>query len=165
MDTPRTSDSPALSRRPLIKGAAALALIGAVGFFGMSSHAGEIYTGFLSSTGLGGYDAVAYATAGKPVEGLSTITTQWKGATWRFTSEANRAAFSADPERYAPQYGGHCAWAAAQGYTAKGDPQNWKIVNGKLYLNYDATVQANWEKDIPGFIASADAKWPTVKPK
>ena len=67
---------------------------------------------------------------------------------------------SANPTAYAPQYGGYCAWAVAQGYTASGDPQFWKIVNGKLYLNYDGSVQAKWEKDIPGFIAKADKNWP-----
>jgi YHS domain-containing protein len=154
-----------IKRRYIMTAAICLAVSGAAAFAVIPSHSGEIYTGFMSNAAIGGYDAVAYVTIGKPVEGLSSIATQWKGATWRFASEANRTAFLADPERYAPQYGGHCSWAAAQGYPAKGDPQNWKLVNGKLYLNYDASVQAKWEKDIPGFIVSADAKWPSVKPK
>ena len=122
----------------------------------------EIYTPFLSSTAIGGYDSVAYFTEGKPVPGKSSITHTWKGAIWRFSSENNRDLFMAKPETYAPQYGGYCAWAVSQGYTAKGDPNHWKVVRGKLYLNYDASVQRSWEKDIPGHITSADKNWPQV---
>ena len=122
----------------------------------------EIYTGILSSTALGGYDPVAYFSAGKPVEGRADLTYSYKGATWRFASQQNLDAFKARPEAYAPQYGGHCAWAVSQGYTAKGDPRHWKIVDGKLYLNYDARVQASWEKDVPGHISKGDKNWPVV---
>lgn len=125
----------------------------------------EIYTGLLSSTAVGGYDPVAYFTASKPVAGKSGITHAWKGVTWRFASEQNRDLFKANPQAYAPQYGGYCAWAVSQGYTAKGDPNHWKVVDGKLYLNYDASVQRNWEKDIPGHISSANRNWPTVLEK
>ena len=122
----------------------------------------EIYTGILSATAVGGYDPVAYFTDGKPVEGKRDITHSWKGVTWRFASEKNRDAFKANPAAYAPQYGGYCAWAVSQGYTAKGDPKYWKIVGGKLYLNYDARVQRDWEKDIPGHIVKAEKNWPAV---
>jgi YHS domain-containing protein len=122
----------------------------------------EIYTGILSATAVGGYDPVAYFTEGKPVEGKRDITHTWKGVTWRFASEKNRDAFKADPAAYAPQYGGYCAWAVSQGYTAKGDPKHWKVVNGKLYLNYDARVQKDWERDASGNIVKADKNWPVV---
>jgi hypothetical protein len=125
-------------------------------------QAGEIYTGLLSNTALGGYDPVAYFTEGKARPGSSSITLEWKGATWRFASAENRDRFQAEPERYAPRYGGHCAWATARNYLAKGDPLHWRIVDGRLYLNYDAKVQSDWEKDIPGEIAKADANWPAV---
>ena len=125
----------------------------------------EIYTGILSSTAAGGYDPVAYFTDGKPVAGSSSIAHSWKGATWRFATEKNRELFKASPEKYAPQYGGYCAWAVSQGYTAKGDPNYWKIVGGRLYLNYDASVQRNWEKDIPGHIVNANGNWPKVLDK
>jgi YHS domain-containing protein len=125
----------------------------------------EIYAGIVSATAVGGYDPVAYFTEGKPVEGRRDITHSWKGVTWRFVSEKNRDTFKANPEAYAPQYGGYCAWAVSQGYTAKGDPKHWKIVNGKLYLNYDARVQRNWEKDIPGHVAKAERNWPAVLDK
>ena len=86
-------------------------------------------------------------------------------ATFRFSSAANLAKFKASPAAYAPQYGGYCAWAVANGYTAKGDPKQWRIVNGKLYLNYNAEIQSRWVKDIPGFIRKGDANWPAVLEK
>jgi YHS domain-containing protein len=120
-----------------------------------------VYQSFLG-TAIDGTDPVAYFTEGRPVEGSSDFTYEWNGATWRFASAENRDTFAAEPEKYAPQYGGYCAWAVAQGYTASTDPEAWKIVDGKLYLNYDKGVQAKWEADIPGFIKSADGNWPKV---
>lgn len=118
-----------------------------------------VYTGFLSDLAVSGYDPVAYFTEGRPVEGSSDFETEWHGATWRFSSADNLAAFKADPEAYAPQYGGYCAWAMAEGNFASADPDNWHIVDDKLYLNYNDAVQAKWEKDIPGFIEHADQEW------
>ncbi|MEM1316419.1 MAG: YHS domain-containing (seleno)protein [Pseudomonadota bacterium] len=109
-----------------------------------------------------GYDPVAYFTEGRPVEGSSDHELEHDGATWRFASAENLARFQADPAAYAPQYGGYCAWAVAQGKTASIDPEAWKIVDGKLYLNYNASIQERWEADIPGFIEAADANWPSV---
>ena len=127
-----------------------------------SAREAEVYTGTFSSLAVGGYDTVAYFKAGKPVKGTAQFETAYKGATWRFASAENLTAFKANPTAYAPQYGGYCAWAVSQNYTASGDPNYWKIVSGKLYLNYDKSVQVNWEKDIPGFIAKADKNWPAV---
>ena len=124
-----------------------------------------IYTSRFSQLALAGFDPVAYFLGGKPVEGSREFTYTWQGATWRFASEANRNAFSAAPERYAPQYGGYCAWAAAQGYVAPGDPRHWRIVGGKLYVNYDEKVQSTWERDIPGHVKAADANWPGLLAK
>ena len=107
-----------------------------------------------------GYDPVAYFTEGRPVEGKSAHRFEWSGATWSFASARNRAAFEADPEKYAPRYGGYCAWAVSQGYTASIDPDAWRVVDGALYLNYSLSVQKRWEKDIPGNIAKADVNWP-----
>jgi YHS domain-containing protein len=121
-----------------------------------------VYTGLVRGVAVGGYDPVAYFTEGKPVPGLKEITLEHQGVTWRFASEANRDAFRADPAKYAPQYGGYCAWAVSEGYTAKGDPNAWRIVDGKLYLNYDASVQRTWEKNITGHIAKGDANWPKL---
>lgn len=121
-----------------------------------------IYTPAFSDVAMGGYDTVAYFTQGKPVEGKDAFSTTYKGATFRFSSAANLAKFKANPASYAPQYGGYCAWAMANGYTAKGDPKQWKIVGGKLYLNYNADIQSKWVKDIPGLIRKGDANWPGV---
>jgi hypothetical protein len=109
-----------------------------------------------------GTDPVAYFTEGRPVAGRPEHALMWRGATWRFVSEENRAAFEADPEAHAPQYGGWCAWAVAEGYTASTMPDAWRIVDGKLYLNFSRGVQRRWERDIPGNIARADANWPGV---
>ncbi|MFO0690604.1 MAG: YHS domain-containing (seleno)protein [Myxococcota bacterium] len=121
-----------------------------------------VYTGLFSDLALDGYDPVAYFTDGRPVPGRAEFELAWRGATWRFASAEHRALFEADPERYAPRYGGYCAWAMAQGREASGDPRFWKIVGGRLYLNYDASVQKKWEADIPGFIERADANWPRL---
>ena len=112
-----------------------------------------------------GYDPVAYFTDGRAVEGKPAFEQRWNGAVWRFASAANRDAFAKDPERYAPRYGGYCAYGVAQGYAVKIDPQAWSVVGGKLYLNYSKGVQATWSKDVPGYIAQADAKWPAVLKK
>jgi YHS domain-containing protein len=122
----------------------------------------EIFVGLVPGTALGGYDAVAYHTQGKPVQGSTEFTTRWKGAEWRFASRDNMELFRADPQAYAPQFGGYCAYGVAGGYAVKGEPEVWKIVDGKLYLNYDARIQRRWEADIPGYIAEAGAKWPDV---
>ena len=107
-----------------------------------------------------GTDAVAYFTEGKPVTGSPEFAHDWMGATWHFSTAENRDLFAADPEAYAPQYGGYCAWAVSQGYTASTVPEAWRIVDGKLYLNYSKGVQAQWEQNIPGNIAKADTNWP-----
>ncbi len=112
-----------------------------------------------------GYDPVAYFTAGQPTPGNSEFTHDWQGATWQFSSAENRDLFSGDPEQYAPQYGGYCAWAVKEGTTAPIDPQAWKIVDGKLYLNLNPSIQKRWQKDIPGHIAKADQNWPDVLKK
>jgi len=110
-----------------------------------------------------GFDPVAYFTDGKPVAGSKEFAFQWMDATWRFASAQHREAFAADPARYAPQYGGYCAYAVSQGGTADIDPAAWTIVGGKLYLNLSKSVQARWSKDIPGHIKAADANWPKIK--
>ncbi|UUX49531.1 YHS domain-containing protein [Nisaea acidiphila] len=127
-----------------------------------SASEDPVYTGFLSNVAVGGYDPVSYFSATGPVKGLPEFKLDYKGAEWHFANAANRDAFRQHPERYAPQYGGYCAWAVAQGKTAKGDPQNWRIVNGKLYLNYNSDIQTRWEQDIPGFVEAGDRNWPRV---
>ena len=109
-----------------------------------------------------GADPVAYFTQGQPVEGRTEFAYDWNGATWLFSSAQNRARFISDPEAYAPQYGGYCAFAASEGNLASTVPEAWKIVDGKLYLNYSLGVQQLWDQDIPGHIAKANANWPGI---
>ena len=110
-----------------------------------------------------GTDVVAYFAQNAPVAGTPEFTHEWNGATWRFVSAANKDAFAADPMAYAPQYGGHCAWAVSQGYTASTVPDAWRIEDGKLYLNYSRRVQRSWEKDMPVNIQKANANWPKLE--
>ncbi len=121
----------------------------------------EVYTGVFNNLAVGGYDAVSFFD-GNAVEGSDAFTTEYNGANWRFANAENLARFQADPEDYAPQYGGYCAWAVAQGYLAKGDPRFATVVAGKLYLNFNADVNAKWKADIPGFISTANDNWPGV---
>ena len=109
-----------------------------------------------------GADPVAYFTAGEYTPGSNEFTYDWEGATWQFASAENRDLFAANPEEYAPQYGGFCAYAVSQGNTASIEPTAWKIVDGKLYLNYNDKIQKRWSEDIPGYIAQADQNWPGV---
>lgn len=110
-----------------------------------------------------GYDPVAFHTDGKPVKGSKTYEVEWKEAKWRFASAEHRDMFRANPEKFAPVYGGYCAWAVSQGTTAGVDPAKaWTLVDGKLYLNYNVKIQKEWEQDIPGHIRKADANWPGV---
>lgn len=114
---------------------------------------------------LDGYDAVAYFSDGKPAKGDARFTHEWQGATWRFATAEHLELFQQDPVRYAPQFGGYCAWAVSEGYTADADPTAWRVVDGKLYLNYNAKVQKQWEEDVPGRIARGNANWPRVLEK
>ncbi len=119
----------------------------------------EVYTATKEKLALSGYDPVAYFVAGAPKKGQAGISTVHQGITWRFENEANKAAFLAQPAKYAPQYGGYCAYAVSQGYTASGDPTVWEIVDGKLYINYSRSVGVSWSKQARTYIASGDAHW------
>ncbi|MEM9810300.1 MAG: YHS domain-containing (seleno)protein [Pseudomonadota bacterium] len=119
------------------------------------------YTGLLNNTALGGYDAVSFFD-GEGLEGSRDHSTTYQGAEFRFANAENLARFEADPNAYAPQYGGYCAWAVSQGSLAPGDPKTATIHNGKLYLNVNRSIQSRWDKDRDGFIASAEDNWPEI---
>jgi YHS domain-containing protein len=110
----------------------------------------------------GGYDVTAYFRHGKPVRGSAMHQLTYKGATWRFASAETLKSFQADPAAFAPQFGGYCAWAVSQSYLAPGDPEQWKIVDGKLYLNFNARAKELWEADQADAIARGHANWPRV---
>lgn len=146
-----------LSRRQVLIGAVATPLALSLATLARAGVA-PVYSN--RGVAIDGSDAVAYFKVGAPTKGSKKITFDWNGAQWRFSSEENKAAFAANPPAYAPQYGGYCAWAVSEGYTASTVPDAWKIVDGKLYLNYSRRIQSRWEKDIPGRIARGDANWP-----
>ena len=111
---------------------------------------------------INGFDPVAYFTEGAPVKGDAGITSEWNGTTLRFASSANKATFDADPDTYAPRYGGYCAYAVSKGATAPTDPDAWTVHEGRLYLNFSTDVRAIWRQDIEGNIGRANANWPGV---
>ncbi len=139
-----------------LAGAAALALSAA-----SIAFASEIYA--TNGVAINGYDAVAYFTDHKPVKGSDKFATTYKGATFYFASAAHRDAFASNPGRYAPQYGGYCAFGTAEGHKAPTEPQAFTIVDDKLYLNYSDDVAKTWRTDIGGYIKKANANWETVK--
>lgn len=130
-----------------------------------SADVDPVYTGFFSNAAVSGYDPVAYFTDGKPVKGSKEFTWEYMGAEWRFASQEHLDMFRADPEAYAPQYGGYCAYAVANGDTASAEPDLWTIHNGKLYLNYNRRINQQFREDIDAFIKQADDNWPTIKNK
>jgi YHS domain-containing protein len=139
----------------LAAGAALAILAAAPALAGSVNEAGGV--------AIKGYDPVAYFTEGKAVDGSPDITVTYEGATFEFASAANRDLFAADPTRYAPQYGGFCAFGTSRGYKADIDPQAFTVVGDRLYMNYNLEVRQEWAKDVPGNVAKADANWPKVR--
>lgn len=135
----------------------ALAALAALSFH---VHAGDFTH---SAPAVSGYDVVSYQTGKRPLRGNGHYVATHDGATYLFVSQANLDAFKADPERYAPAYGGYCAFGVSVGKKFIGDPEVWRLVDGKLYLNLDARIQADWLKDVPGGIAKAEANWPEIE--
>jgi YHS domain-containing protein len=113
---------------------------------------------------LQGYDAVSYFEEGKPVKGDFMHSVHWNGATWLFANEGSQQLFRKNPSRYAPQFDGYCALAASLGYKAPGDALAWKIVDGKLFLNFNAEAARVWNQDVPGNIRKGEANWPKLNP-
>ncbi len=120
------------------------------------------FFGGASDTAILGYDTVAYFTDGKPIKGSDSFVTTWMGAKWKFASQAHLDLFKATPEKYAPQYGGYCAYGVSVDNLVSIEPDKFKIIDGKLYLNYDADVQQKWLKNPIGFIKTADAKFQSL---
>lgn len=112
-----------------------------------------------------GYDPVAYFTSGGPQKGMKKFAVQHTGGTYHFASAENMKAFMENPERYLPQYGGFCAMGMALGKKLDGDPNVWKVVDGKLYLNVNKDVSVAWQRNLEGNINTADENWPELKHK
>lgn len=118
-----------------------------------------------TDTAILGYDPVAYFVIGKPAKGQDAFVNEWNGAKWKFVSQANLDLFKANPEKYAPQYGGYCAYGVAADNLVTVEPDKFTIINGKLYLNYDADIQQKWLKDPAGYIKQADSKFQSLLKK
>lgn len=155
---------PSFNRRQFFTLTASAIAAASLSMFSGSAFAAksQVFTGLVKGVAVAGYDPVAYFTQGMPVKGSADYTIMHEGAEWRFSSADNKAMFEANPVKYAPQFGGYCAYAVSQGYTAKGEPDVWKIVDNRLYLNFNRGVQRRWEKDIPGHIVQGNGNWPKV---
>jgi len=150
-------------RKTIINGAVAVAALATAGAAQAIDRTGGDYNTIYAGIGIKGYDPVAYFTDGKPVMGRQDYETFWGGVTWNFASAEHRDLFKADPEKYAPQFGAFCSWGVSQGKLFDVDPVNaWKVVDGKLYLNFNKDIQAIWSKDPAAFIAKAEGNWPTL---
>jgi YHS domain-containing protein len=112
--------------------------------------------------GIQGYDPVAYFTDSKPVKGDLKYSYSWRGATWLFASAEHRDSFAQFPDKYAPEYGGYCAYGVSENHTVDIDPEAWRIIGGKLYLNYSKSVQQQFLKDPEGRIRKANQNWPAL---
>ncbi|WP_299480939.1 YHS domain-containing (seleno)protein [uncultured Roseibium sp.] len=146
----------------LIRGSVA-ALVVVSGLVSSAFAAGFDVNATVTGLALRGVDPVSYFTNGAPQDGDFSITEVHNGATYRFVSEENRDLFKQNPEKYLPAYGGFCAFGTAMGVKVDGDPDLWKIVDGKLYLNLSESIQERWNKDIPGFVSSADDNWTQIE--
>ncbi len=127
-----------------------------------ASGADPINSSFFGNIAIEGYDPVAYFQQDQAVEGSKKYQHEWQGAKWNFSSAENRDLFATNPEKYAPQYGGYCAYAVSQNTTAGIDPDQFTILDGKLYLNYNADIQKKWQQDRDSYIEQADKNWPKV---
>jgi YHS domain-containing protein len=116
-----------------------------------------------SPLALTGYDPVSYFSGSAPTDGKARFTAQHNGLTYRFATAENRDIFLAEPARYAPQFDGYCAYGVSRGYKVGVDPLAYRVVEGKLYVNYSKSVQRTWSENIPGFIAKANRNWPGLQ--
>jgi YHS domain-containing protein len=140
-------------------------LVGAVLLFSLPALADKSAVFSTDAGAIRGYDPVAYFSENRAIRGSPDLSHSWNGAVWHFSSEESRAAFASAPEKYAPAYGGYCAYAVANGYTATTDPEAWSIVDGRLFLNFSRGIKKRWEKNSRGYISSGDANWPGVLTK
>ena len=128
--------------------------------FAVKNTGGE-YNTLYANLGAKGYDVVAYFTDGHPEPGSDKYTSEYGGVKWQFASKEHRDLFAADPQKYAPQFGGFCSWGVSVGKLFDVDPVNgWQVVDGKLYLNFNADINNTFGKDAHAFIAKANRNWP-----
>ena len=134
-------------------------------FLGLSMHAIAATDYQHSVPAVQGYDVVSYQTGKRPVRGNGHYVATYDGAAYQFSSQENLDSFNQNPEQYVPAYNGYCAFGVSVGKKFIGDPEVWRLVDGKLYLNLDTGVQSQWLKDVPGRIQTADTNWTDIKDK
>ena len=136
-----------------------------IAFLGFGASAATNNGTEISAAVMGGYDPVAYFELHKPVRGSGFHTATYNGGTYLFANKKHKEKFQTNPSKYAPKFGGYCAYGVALGKKFYSDPTIWKIVNGNLYLNLDEKIQSKWNEDIPGYIAKADGLWKEIEHK
>lgn len=138
-----------------------MAVVSAITVLSLTGYAGEFFE--KDGSAIKGFDTVAYFTMQKAIKGIPAYTSVYKGSTFQFATGENRDLFAANPAKYAPQYNGYCAYGVSKGAKAKIEGDAFKIVEGKLYLNYDKSIQSDWEKGQAAFITKADKNWESVR--
>jgi len=138
-------------------------LLGALFVFAATPVLADKTTYQSGGVAINGYDPVAYFVDNAPIKGDTALGYTWNGTKWQFANQKNLAAFKENPEKFAPKFGGYCAYAVSQGYTALTDPNAWSIVDGSLYLNYSKSVRSRWQQDTSGNIVKGDANWPGLR--
>lgn len=156
------------SQKPYVKAMKRLIIILAislaacgVGPNSASADEPSVYTNWRTNAALGGYDAMSFHD-GTPVKGDPQFYFNYQGAMFYFSSQDNRNRFISEPERFAPAYGGYCAWAVAKGKLAPGDPEHWSVKDGRLYINFSGRIQRRWDKKSQIYITNADNNWPHI---
>ncbi len=138
-----------------------LGLVFVLGAFATRAQKPEVFS--TEEGAIHGYDPVAFFKESKPVMGKKEFNYSWNNASWYFSAQENLDAFKGDPDRYAPQYGGWCAYGTAEGHKSPSQPETWTIVDNRLYFNYNAEVKKLWNKNQKGLIEQANRNWPKVK--
>lgn len=138
-----------------------IVLLSVAGFLQVKAQKAEIFT--KDGKAIRGYDPVAFFKVSKPVKGADSLAYKYKDATWLFSSKENLESFKANPDKYAPQYGGYCAYGVSAGHKSPTETDTWTVVDDKLYFNYNMKVKEAWTKDQPALIKKADEKWPDIK--
>ena len=150
-------------RRLLVAGRALLSAAFAI-IADPSLAGNSVNTGYFGGVAITGYDPVSYFTEGRAVRGVPDHAYSWLGTTWYFATPDHKELFARDPTKYAPQYGGFCSLGVSYGEsTANIDPEAWRIIDGKLYLNYSVAGGAEWEQRFAEYRAAAEAKWPGIR--
>lgn len=151
--------------KKIILGIAIVVVVAIAGIFIFSGSSGSDASEVFVSDGkaIKGYDPVAFFEVSEPVMGKEQFSYDWNGATWLFSSKENMNRFKENPEAYAPQYGGYCAYGTSQGHKAPVEIDTWSVIDGKLYFNYNGKVKETWDENRAEFILEADKNWPKVK--